>query len=334
MDVSIGQLTKIIRARESLAVVGSLASGVVHDLNSPLHALSMGIDVVDDALGNGSCRPCLSPQDDDRLAALVAKRRATPQPVGSKAHEARETLRALFQTPSADPDGAMTGLCSDLGLWNPDPGTIEILSGASDNLVEAARRAVMVIEAVEIIRESSARLSALTRAYGLIGRAVRDAPTPPVSVAESLDSALAVCAPRFKGQLAVRSDFNGLSGVAMLPDAFGRVWLNLTLNAAEAMAAGGVLTVRARCEEGIAVVEFEDTGAGIPAENSSLVWEPFFTTKTDRPAAGLGLAEARAIVEAAGGSIDFESAPGRTVFRVRVRFAEQADPVHRESRLL
>jgi PAS domain S-box-containing protein len=95
-----------------------------------------------------------------------------------------------------------------------------------------------------------------------------------------------------------------------------QVWLNLVNNALDAMAGGGTLTVRWRPEAGgRAVVEFEDEGAGIAAEVLPRVGEPFFTTKQE--GTGLGVAMAQRIVERHGGTLVFESAPGRgTIVRV------------------
>ena len=97
-----------------------------------------------------------------------------------------------------------------------------------------------------------------------------------------------------------------------------QVWLNLVNNALDAMAGGGTVTVRWRpTGDGRAVVEFEDQGAGIAPEVLPRVGEPFFSTK--QGGTGLGVAMAQRIVERHGGTLVFESAPGRgTVARVNL----------------
>ena len=95
-----------------------------------------------------------------------------------------------------------------------------------------------------------------------------------------------------------------------------QVWLNLAANAMEAMSSGGELVVRwHNGEVGRIVVEFEDQGAGIAAEDLPRVGQPFYTTK--EAGTGLGLPIAHRIVERHGGKLTLESMAGRgTIARV------------------
>jgi two-component system sensor histidine kinase PilS (NtrC family) len=100
-----------------------------------------------------------------------------------------------------------------------------------------------------------------------------------------------------------------------------QVWLNLANNAFEAMSGGGALEVVWRREGRAAVVEFRDTGPGIAPEHLAHVGEPFFTTK--EKGTGLGIAIAQRIVERHGGTLAFESPPGRgTLARLTLPAAE------------
>jgi CheY-like chemotaxis protein/anti-sigma regulatory factor (Ser/Thr protein kinase) len=91
-----------------------------------------------------------------------------------------------------------------------------------------------------------------------------------------------------------------------------QVLLNLFTNATDAMKArgAGVLTVRSRALAGGVLIEVEDDGPGIPAENLSRVFDPFFTTKGVGEGTGLGLSLSIGIVEAHGGSMQVENVAG------------------------
>ena len=101
-----------------------------------------------------------------------------------------------------------------------------------------------------------------------------------------------------------------------------QVFFNLINNAEQAIRATpaktGRIHIAAARKDGKVDVTIADDGPGIPEAVRERVWEPFFTTKSAGQGTGLGLAITRDIVKAHGGEIAVESAPGRTVFSVRL----------------
>jgi len=100
-----------------------------------------------------------------------------------------------------------------------------------------------------------------------------------------------------------------LAALRLDRETFRSAVLNLLLNAVQAMEAGGQLVVRTRPSGLGVVLELIDTGPGMDAETLAKVFQAFYTTK--QGGSGLGLPTARKIIEAHGGTIDVESAPGR-----------------------
>jgi signal transduction histidine kinase len=94
------------------------------------------------------------------------------------------------------------------------------------------------------------------------------------------------------------------------PSQVGQVLLNLAVNARDAMAGSGVLTVTTRNELDEVVLEVGDTGVGMDTATQSQIFEPFFTTKGVGQGTGLGLSTVYGIVTQSGGTIDLRSAPG------------------------
>jgi PAS domain S-box-containing protein len=90
-----------------------------------------------------------------------------------------------------------------------------------------------------------------------------------------------------------------------------QVFLNLLLNARDAMPRGGWLTLATRVDERGAVVEVADTGSGIPSEHIARIYDPFFTTKTDGRGTGLGLSVTYGIVQEHGGTLVCDSVVGQ-----------------------
>jgi two-component system, NtrC family, sensor kinase len=104
-----------------------------------------------------------------------------------------------------------------------------------------------------------------------------------------------------------------------------QVFLNLFLNARDAMPKGGWLTIVTRSDRDGAVVEIADTGSGIPAEQLSRIYDPFFTTKEIGKGTGLGLSITYGIVQEHGGSITCDSQIGQgTRFSIRLPLAVAA----------
>jgi len=111
-----------------------------------------------------------------------------------------------------------------------------------------------------------------------------------------------------------------------------QVFLNLFLNARDAMPRGGWLSIATRIESSQAVVEVADTGSGIPSEHLARIYDPFFTTKSIGQGTGLGLSIAYGIVREHDGSIHVESSVGQgTRFTLRLPLS-QSFGQHREKR--
>jgi two-component system, NtrC family, sensor kinase len=96
-----------------------------------------------------------------------------------------------------------------------------------------------------------------------------------------------------------------------------QVFLNLFLNARDAMPSGGMLEVRTGAHNGSVEIEVADTGAGIAREHIHRIFDPFFTTKSNGRGTGLGLSVSYGIIKEHSGKIDVRSTPGKgTSFHV------------------
>ena len=97
-----------------------------------------------------------------------------------------------------------------------------------------------------------------------------------------------------------------------------QVFLNLILNARDAMPTGGWLSVSSRSDGGRAVIEVADTGTGIASEDLSRIYDPFFTTKAVGRGTGLGLSIVYSVVQEHRGAIDCRTGAGGTRFTVNL----------------
>ena len=109
------------------------------------------------------------------------------------------------------------------------------------------------------------------------------------------------------------------------PSQVGQVLLNLAVNARDAMAGAGTLSISTRNDGDDVVLEVTDTGVGMDEATQARIFEPFFTTKDVGQGTGLGLATVYGVVAQSGGTIAVRSTPGRgATFVVRLPATERA----------
>jgi signal transduction histidine kinase len=122
-----------------------------------------------------------------------------------------------------------------------------------------------------------------------------------------------------------------LPGIRANAGKLQQVFLNLFLNARDAMEPGGVLHVQSRSAGQRVTVEVIDTGHGIAPEHLARIYDPFFTTKGAKKGTGLGLSVTYGIIHEHGGTIEVASRPGEGArFRLEFPVAGIAAPVPAE----
>jgi signal transduction histidine kinase len=140
-----------------------------------------------------------------------------------------------------------------------------------------------------------------------------------VDVSIALDEAVAMA--ELDPSLTVVRELGEVPRVWGSPHSIGQVFLNLLINAGQALRGSGprpTVCVRTRlAADGLVVAEVQDNGPGIDAEHLPHIFEPFYSTKPPGEGTGLGLSISHGIVAALGGSITVETLPGQgTTFRV------------------
>jgi len=130
-----------------------------------------------------------------------------------------------------------------------------------------------------------------------------------VDLADEIDRTLALIEGRLKG-IRVERDYGDLPPVRCYAGQLNQVFLNLLMNATDALEGKGTIRIRTRREGDGVVLEFEDDGPGMPPDVMSRIFEPFFTTKPVGKGTGLGLSLSHGIVGRHGGAMEVTSQPG------------------------
>ena len=146
---------------------------------------------------------------------------------------------------------------------------------------------------------------------------VDDAEWQHADLHEGLDSTLNMVHNEIKYKAEVVKEYGKIPAIECLASQINQVFMNLLVNAAQAIDQKGVVTIRTGEESDKVWVEISDTGKGIDPEHMNKIFDPFFTTKPVGKGTGLGLSLTYSIVKKHGGKIDVDSTPGKgTAFRV------------------
>lgn len=146
----------------------------------------------------------------------------------------------------------------------------------------------------------------------------RGGATLPVEVNEVLKETVELLDQDFgRRQIKIILNLQPIPAVVASPDQLKQVFLNMMINARNAMAKGGTLSISTRLiekkssEPYVVEIEFKDTGCGIPKEALSRLFEPFYTTQKERKGTGLGLWVSQGIIHNYQGTIQIKSEEGK-----------------------
>jgi signal transduction histidine kinase len=235
----------------------------------------------------------------DRTDEIATALRGAGLPDSASPEQAAGQLTAAGWT-AADVQGALSGF---------EPAAVE----------PAVRWLASVATADELLAEiqmAAERISAIVGAVK--GYAYLDqAPVQRFNVCRGIDDTLLILAHKLTGITVTRDYAPDLPEIEGWGSELNQVWTNLLDNAADAMGGQGEISIRVeRTDAGGVCVTICDSGPGIPPATLSKIFEPFFTTKPLGMGTGLGLHLSHNIVVQHGGTLDVESAPGRTCFEV------------------
>ena len=200
----------------------------------------------------------------------------------------------------------------------------ELLAEGRPESIEKARRIVRNCQTLtNIDRIACERMRSVIRGLKKLSR-VDGSERRQVDLNEHLRDTIKLTQAEFGKRIAVETDLGEIPEVSCYPQMLNQVFLNLLVNAGQAIEGEGRIRVSTRVEGGRVHIAIADSGRGMTPEQRARAFEAGFTTKAVGEGSGLGLAIAKQIVEEKhGGTIDFESEPGvGTTFHIRIPLEE------------
>ncbi|MFJ2902110.1 ATP-binding protein [Streptomyces sp. NPDC087212] len=337
---------RTIGQRERLLALGSLSAGLTHELNNPAAAAVRATATLRERVAKMRHKLGVisaGPFPREALVKLIEVQERTAEQVAKA-----PTLSPLE---ASDREDALGDWLDDHGIpdgWRLAPTFVQagldvdwleqvaaavdatILPGAIGWLNYTVETELLMDE----IEDSTTRISQLVGAakqYAQLDRA----PFQHADVHELLDSTLLMLSGKIGKRIEVVKDYDrSLPRIPAYPAELNQVWTNLVDNAVSAInstGGDGTLTVRTAREHDRLLVEFRDTGPGVPQEIRGRIFDPFFTTKPVGEGTGLGLDISwRIVVNKHHGTLQVESAPGDTRFQVLLPLTDPSDETPEE----
>jgi two-component system NtrC family sensor kinase len=176
-----------------------------------------------------------------------------------------------------------------------------------------------ITQAIEDCHEGSSRVRDIVLNLKMFSR-TNETKLQKTAVTETIESAVRMLGQYFKSdRVALHRDYAELPEIECFAGQLSQVWMNLLVNAAQAMDGRGEIWITALKEGDQVVVKVRDNGPGIPEDVLIRIFDPFFTTKSVGDGTGLGLSIVHGIIERHSGEINVESTVGvGTTFTVRL----------------
>jgi signal transduction histidine kinase len=328
---------ELVGQRERLLALGKLTAGLTHELNNPAAAAARATAALQDRfagmrhklamLADGRIDGRVLRDLTDLQETFVARATTAAELSALERSDAEDVLGDWLEDHEVREPWELAGVFVPAGLGPAD--LEKVADTVAENFLEPALRWLAYTVETEMllaeIRESTHRISGLVEAAKQYSQMDRS-PHQEIDLRVGLDATLVMLGAKIPSGVAVVKDYAAdLPLVPAYAAELNQVWTNLIVNALDAMAGQGRLTVRTAKDGDCALVEIGDTGPGIPEELRRRVFEPFFTTKPVGQGTGLGLDVSwRIVTNRHGGDLRVVSQPGDTRFQVRLPLTEPA----------
>jgi signal transduction histidine kinase len=318
--------------REKLISLGTMAAGLMHELNNPGAAARRAASQMRENLSRLqqiSLRMCggdVMTQGQTDCLRVLQEQALKPQKMNAMSSldqaDAEDELASWLEDHGIENSWKLAATLSGIGF---DAQALECAQHEfpGNTLSDPLNWMEALISSVQLVGTIEESVSRVTDLVGAVKKyAYEDKPQRhQLDVHDSIQSTLVILGHKFRQkELNVEKQFAPtLPAISTCGVGLSQVWTNLLDNAIDASPQKGTVRVRTWVSGESVCVAIGDDGPGIPEENKKLIFEPFFTTKPTGQGTGLGLDIVRHIVvDKFGGEIQLDTVPGKTEFTIKL----------------
>lgn len=338
MSNRIRQYSQVRFQDEKLTALGRLSAGLAHELNNPAAAI---VRDVEELYQKTHATPekfkavitmKITPEETDQVNAILFSKLKNLHQIDLSLLEqeaAAEDLSDWLEERGLEADAEdIADTFVDFGITVEDLEQVnQIIKGRHLPAIMRWFDSTLSMEKIVTdIREASNRIASLIGAVKSYTHMDRGAAAEKVVIHEGIKSTLIMLKHKIKSKnIQIKKNLDPkLPRITARPGELNQVWTNIFDNAIDAMEDKGTLGIHTFQRGDFVCIDISDTGSGIPEEDLTVIFEPFYTTKDVGQGTGLGLDVVKKIVDQHNGTIKVNSKPGKTVFELCFPIDNQA----------
>jgi two-component system NtrC family sensor kinase len=310
---------------EKMAVLGQLVAGIAHELNTPLGIIKSAGGTMERVLQDeiekviGFCYRT-SEEVFETYLRLVRECCKGEEKDNAYKRNIRKMYYSILEKNNLVASDEFIEKLVDIGYEADETEFSELVRNPeNEEAVKMAYTVISMQKSAKMIKVSAEKASKVITALKLYAHKDTVGVLVPHDVIKDIEMVLTLYYNQIKYGVEIFRNYEEVPPVLCYPDKLHQVWVNIINNALQAMDYKGRLIIRVSKNQDKVLVSITDNGPGIPEHIRHRIFEPFFTTKKLGEGTGLGLDIVKRILDEINGSIEFDSKPGETTFKIWLR---------------
>lgn len=330
MSNRIRNFTHIQMQNEKLMSLGKLSAGLAHELNNPASAMVRSADELYRQTHKTPERfkrimtMQITPEETDEINAILFEKINNWQTLEDlsmlEREEQLDEILDFLEDHEIENGDDIAETFVDFGMNVEEIEKINKILNQRDleSILWWLESTLNLEKLIQEIKESADRIATLVTSVKSYTHMDSGVDVAKIDIRQGIKSTLTMLKHKLKKKnIQVVKEFDtDLPMIKAFPSELNQVWTNLFDNAIDAMDKNGQLTIKIFQHYGCLNVEISDNGSGIPDDIKNSIFDPFFTTKDIGQGTGLGLDVVRRIIDHHKATIEVDSKPGKTTFKL------------------